>query len=159
MSKNPPNVRFWTGKRVTVTGGHGFLGRRVVNLIESLGAKVTTFGSSEYNLTKQADIARMYADQRPEIVIHLAAKVGGIGANRDNPGSFFYENAIMGIELMEQARHHEVSKFVQGGTVCAHPQLAPIPFSKANPWHAYPAETTPPSHLAKNILPAHPHHH
>src|SRR5216683_1236067 len=85
MSKNPPNDRFWTGKRVTVTGGHGFLGRRVVSLIESLGAKVTTFGSSEYNLTKQADIARMYADQRPEIVIHLAAKVGGIGANRDNP--------------------------------------------------------------------------
>src|SRR5260370_14976696 len=134
MAKNPSDTRgaggFWTGRRVTVTGGHGFLGRRVVSLIESLGAKVTTFGSSEYNLTKQADIARMYADQRPEIVIHLAAKVGGIGANRDNPGSFFYENAIMGIELMEQARHHDVSKFVQVGTVCAYPKFSPIPSSQ-----------------------------
>src|SRR5712691_4301104 len=152
MSKNPPNDRFWTGKRVTVTGGHGFLGRRVVSLIESLGAKVTTFGSSEYNLTKQADIARMYADQRPEIVIHLAAKVGGIGANRDNPGSFFYENAIMGIELMEQARHHDVSKFVQVGTVCAYPKFAPIPFSEDDLWNGYPEETNAPYGLAKKML-------
>src|SRR5260370_694736 len=98
MSKNPPNDRFWTGKRVTVTGGHGFLGRRVVSLIESLGAKVTTFRSSEYNLTKQADIARMYADQRPEIVIHLAANGGRIGANRNNPGSFFYQNRSPDLE-------------------------------------------------------------
>src|SRR6266851_704514 len=152
MSKNPPNDRFWTGKRVTVTGGHGFLGRRVVSLIESLGAKLTTFGSSEYNLTKQADIARMYTDQRPEIVIHLAAKVGGIGANRDNPGSFFYENAIMGIELMEQARHHDVSKFVQVGTVCAYPKFAPIPFSEDDLWNGYPEETNAPYGLAKKML-------
>jgi GDP-L-fucose synthase len=153
MAKNPSNAGgFWTGKRVTVTGGHGFLGRRVVGLIESLGAKVTTFGSSEYNLTKQADIARMYADQRPEIVIHLAAKVGGIGANRDNPGSFFYENAIMGIELMEQARHHDVSKFVQVGTVCAYPKFAPIPFSEDDLWNGYPEETNAPYGLAKKML-------
>jgi GDP-L-fucose synthase len=152
MSKNTPNDRFWTGKRVTVTGGHGFLGRRVVSLIESLGAKVTTFGSSEYNLTKQADITRMYEDQRPEIVIHLAAKVGGIGANRDNPGSFFYENAIMGIELMEQARHNDVSKFVQVGTVCAYPKFAPIPFSEDDLWNGYPEETNAPYGLAKKML-------
>src|SRR5437879_3666834 len=152
MSKNPPNDLFWTGKRVTVTGGHGFLGRRVVSLIESLGAKVTTFSSSEYNLTKQADIARMYEDQRPEIVIHLAAKVGGIGANRDNPGSFFYENAIMGIELMEQARHNDVSKFVQVGTVCAYPKFAPIPFSEDDLWNGYPEETNAPYGLAKKML-------
>lgn len=153
MSNNPSNARgFWTGKRVTVTGGHGFLGRRVVSLIESLGAKVTTFGSSEYNLTKQADITRMYADQRPQIVIHLAAKVGGIGANRDNPGSFFYENAIMGIELMEQARHHDVSKVVQVGTVCAYPKFAPIPFSEDDLWNGYPEETNAPYGLAKKML-------
>ena len=156
MAKNTSDSRgdrgFWTGKRVTITGGHGFLGRRVVSLIESLGANVTTFGSSEYNLTKQADIARMYEDQRPEIVIHLAAKVGGIGANRDNPGSFFYENAIMGIELMEQARHHDVSKFVQVGTVCAYPKFAPIPFSEDDLWNGYPEETNAPYGLAKKML-------
>src|SRR5258706_7962962 len=152
MSKNPPDDRFWTGKRVTVTGGHGFLGRRVVSLIESLGAKVTTFGSSEYNLTKQADIARMYADQGPEIVIHLAAKVGGIGANLDNPGSFFYENAIMGIEIVEQARHRDVAKVVQVGTVCAYPKFAPIPFSEDDLWNGYPEETNAPYGLAKKML-------
>src|SRR5260370_36511135 len=152
MSKNPPNVRFWTGKCVTVSGGHGVVGRGVGSRIESLGAKVTTFGSSEYNLTKQADIARMYADQRPGIVIHLAAKVGGIGANRDNPGSFFYENAIMGIELMEQARHHDVSKFVQVGTVCAYPKFAPVPFSEDDLWSGYPEETNAPYGLAKKML-------
>src|SRR3989475_5400606 len=156
MAKNTSDSRgdrgFWTGKRVTITGGHGFLGRRVVSLIESLGANVTTFGSSEYNLTKQADIARMYEDQRPEIVIHLAAKVGGIGANRDNPGSFFYENAIMGIELMEQARHNDVSKFVQVGTVCAYPKFAPIPFKEEDLWNGYPEETNAPYGLAKKML-------
>src|SRR2546425_13290471 len=98
MAKNTSDSRgdrgFWTGKRVTVTGGHGFLGRRVVSLIESLGAKVTTFGSSDYNLTKQADIARTYADQRPEIGIHLPAKVAGFGANPDTPASRFYEKRI-----------------------------------------------------------------
>ncbi len=94
----------------------------------------------------------MYADQRPEIVIHLAARVGGIGANQDNPGSFFYDNAIMGIELMEQARHHDVSKFVQVGTVCAYPKFAPIPFSEDDLWNGYPEETNAPYGLAKKML-------
>jgi GDP-L-fucose synthase len=153
MSKNElPGGGFWTGRRVTVTGGRGFLGRHVVQLIESLGGNVTTFSSSEYDLTKQADVARMYRDQRPEIVIHLAARVGGIGANRDNPGSFFYENAIMGIELMEQARHHEVTKFVQVGTVCAYPKFASIPFSEDDLWNGYPEETNAPYGLAKKML-------
>ena len=151
-SDNSTGKKFWTGKRVTVTGGRGFLGRHVVPLLESQGAAVTTFSSSDYDLTKQADVARMYSDQRPEIVIHLAARVGGIGANRDNPGSFFYDNAMMGMELMEQARHHEVTKFVQVGTVCAYPKFAPIPFSEDDLWNGYPEETNAPYGLAKKML-------
>ncbi len=140
---------FWAGKRVTVTGGNGFLGRQVVRLIEPLEAKVFTFSSAEYDLTKQADVARMYKDQRPDLVIHLAARVGGIGANRDNPGSFFYDNAIMGIEVLEQARHNNVEKVVQVGTVCAYPKFAPIPFSEDDLWNGYPEETNAPYGLAK----------
>lgn len=143
---------FWKGKRVTVTGGRGFLGRPLVRMLEGAGANVITFTSREYNLVKQADITRMYEDQRPELVIHLAARVGGIGANRDNPGSFFYENAIMGIELMEQARQFDVSKFVQVGTVCAYPKFAPIPFSEDDLWNGYPEETNAPYGLAKKML-------
>ena len=143
---------FWTGKRVTVTGGRGFLGRQVVRLLEPLAAEVIAFSSAEYNLTRQADIARMYEDQHPDVVIHLAARVGGIGANLDNPGSFFYENAIMGIELMEQARRNGVAKFVQVGTVCAYPKFAPIPFSEDDLWDGYPEETNAPYGLAKKML-------
>jgi len=143
---------WWTDKRVTVTGGRGFLGTPVVRMIEKAGGSVTTFSSSEYNLTRQADVARMYRDLRPQVVIHLAARVGGIGANRDNPGSFFYENAIMGIEVMEQARLNGVSKFVQVGTVCAYPKFAPIPFSEDDLWNGYPEETNAPYGLAKKML-------
>jgi len=124
----------------------------VVDLLEPHAAEVFTFSSSEYDLTRQSNVARMYADQRPDIVIHLAARVGGIGANRANPGSFFYENAIMGIEVMEQARHHNVSKLVQVGTVCAYPKFAPIPFSEDDLWQGYPEETNAPYGLAKKML-------
>src|SRR5437870_5757350 len=147
-----PTSAFWKGKRVTVTGGRGFLGRHVVDLLEPHAAEVFTFSSSEYDLTRQSNVARMYADQRPDIVIHLAARVGGIGANRANPGSFFYENAIMGIEVMEQARHHNVSKLVQVGTVCAYPKFVPIPFSEDDLWQGYPEETNAPYGLAKKML-------
>jgi nucleoside-diphosphate-sugar epimerase len=146
------NRSYWTGKRVTVTGGRGFLGRHVVRLVQSAGAEVFTFGSDQYDLTRQSEVARMYADRPADLVIHLAARVGGIGANRDNPGSFFYDNAIMGIELMEQARRTGVTKFVQIGTVCAYPKFAPIPFSEADLWKGYPEETNAPYGLAKKML-------
>jgi len=150
--KSAAAAGFWTGKRVTVTGGRGFLGRQVVRLLEPLAGEVIAFSSADYNLTRQADIARMYKDQKPDVVIHLAARVGGIGANLDNPGSFFYENAIMGIELMEQARLNSVAKFVQVGTVCAYPKFAPIPFSEDDIWDGYPEETNAPYGLAKKML-------
>jgi GDP-L-fucose synthase len=146
------STELWKGRRVTVTGGRGFLGRPLVQMIEQAGATVSTFSSREYNLTKQADITRMFEDQKPEIVIHLAARVGGIGANLDNPGSFFYENAIMGIELMEQSRRHDVSKFVQLGTICAYPKFTPVPFSEDDLWNGYPEETNAPYGLAKKML-------
>ena len=143
---------FWKGKRVTVTGGRGFLGHNVVKQLEQKGAKVSTFSSAEYNLTRQDNVARVYKDFKPQVVIHLAAKVGGIGANRDNPGSFFYENAVMGIEMIEQGRLNNVEKFVQVGTVCAYPKFAPIPFSEDDLWNGYPEETNAPYGLAKKML-------
>jgi GDP-L-fucose synthase len=153
MSKQASSEEtWWSGKRVTVTGGRGFLGTPLVSMIKEAGAKVATFSSRDYNLTRQADVARMYADLKPEVVIHLAARVGGIGANRENPGSFFYENAIMGIELMEQARHNGVAKFVQVGTVCAYPKFTPVPFSEDDLWNGYPEETNAPYGLAKKML-------
>ena len=152
MSRKISDRGFWEGKKVTVTGGNGFLGRQVVRQLKAGGADVSTFSSGQYNLTRQADVTKMYEDFRPEIVIHLAAKVGGIGANRDNPGSFFYENAIMGIEVMEQARHHGVEKLVQVGTVCAYPKFAAIPFSEDDLWSGYPEETNAPYGLAKKML-------
>ena len=143
---------YWARTRVTVTGGRGFLGRHVVRLLESAGADVFTFGSDQYDLTRQSDVARMYEDRPADLVIHLAARVGGIGANRDNPGTFFYDNAIMGIELMEQARRTGVGKFVQVGTVCAYPKFAPTPFSEVDLWNGYPEETNAPYGLAKKML-------
>jgi GDP-L-fucose synthase len=143
----------WKDKRVTVTGGRGFLGSRVVAQLKERGATdVTTFGSRDYDLTRQTEVTRMYQDLRPEVVIHLAARVGGIGANRENPGRFFYDNAIMGIEMMEQGRTSGVEKYVQVGTVCAYPKFAPIPFSEDDLWAGYPEETNAPYGLAKKML-------
>lgn len=145
-------MSWWNGKRVTVTGGRGFLGQAVVRMLNEAGADVATFSSKEYDLTRQEDVGRMYRELRPEMLVHLAARVGGIGANRDNPGRFFYDNAIMGIELMEQARHAGVRKFVQIGTVCAYPKFAAIPFSEDDLWNGYPEETNAPYGLAKKML-------
>jgi len=135
-----------------VTGGRGFLGRSLVPMLTEAGAEVATFSSHDYDLTRQADVARMYSRLKPEIVIHLAARVGGIGANRDNPGSFFYANAMMGIELMEQARKNGLRKFVQVGTVCSYPKITPVPFSEDDLWNGYPEETNAPYGLAKKML-------
>ena len=129
------------------------MGRRVVALLrEREPAAVFTFGSADYDLTAEPDVAQMYADQRPDIVIHLAARVGGIGANRENPGRFFYENAVMGIHLMEHARRNTVHKFVQVGTVCAYPKFTPVPFKEDDLWNGYPEETNAPYGVAKKAL-------
>jgi len=144
---------FWAGRRVMVTGGGGFLGTVVVRRLESAGATdVFVPRSAAYDLRKPTDIARALADGRPDLVIHLAAVVGGIGANRENPGRFFYENAIMGIELMEQSRRAGVDKFVQIGTVCSYPKFTPVPFHEDDLWSGYPEETNAPYGLAKKML-------
>jgi GDP-L-fucose synthase len=144
---------WWEGRRVTVTGGRGFVGRRVVAMLGELGpAAVSAFPSSYYDLTRQDDVSRMYEETRPDVVIHLAARVGGIGANRRNPGRFFYENIVMGVEVMEQARRSGVDKFVQVGTVCAYPKYAPVPFSEDSLWDGYPEETNAPYGIAKKAL-------
>jgi GDP-L-fucose synthase len=145
-------MSWWKGKRVTVTGGRGFLGRPLVAMLTEAGATVSTFSSRDYDLTQQREVATMYSDLRPEIVIHLAARVGGIGANQDNPGKFFYDNAVMGMELIEQARKNGIAKFVQIGTVCAYPKFAPVPFSEDDLWNGYPEETNAPYGIAKKAL-------
>ena len=147
------DTMFWPGRRVMVTGGGGFLGKVVVRRLEAAGATdVFVPRSADYDLRMPADVARALADGRPDLVIHLAAVVGGIGANRENPGRFFYENAIMGIELMEQARRAGVDKFVQIGTVCSYPKFTPVPFHEDELWNGYPEETNAPYGLAKKML-------
>ena len=139
--------------RVMLTGGHGFLGSFVLEALARRGCTdVFAPGHSEYDLTREADIIAALAEGRPDVVIHLAAVVGGIGANRAYPGRFFYENAIMGIQLIEQARLAGVSKFVCLGTVCAYPKFTPVPFREDDLWNGYPEETNAPYGLAKKAL-------
>ncbi len=144
---------FWKQQRVLVTGGGGFLGSFVMEGLKNRGAgEVFAPRSSEYDLRKEADIDRVYSETRPSLVLHLAASVGGIGANRHHPGKFFYENLIMGTQLIEWARKNEVPKFVSVGTVCAYPKFTPVPFSEEDLWNGYPEETNAPYGLAKKML-------
>ncbi|QGJ70572.1 GDP-L-fucose synthase [Planctomycetales bacterium 10988] len=141
------------GKRVVVTGGAGFLGQEVCRQLEAYQpAEVMIPRSREYDLRDKQAIAQLMADVRPQVILHLAAVVGGIGANRVNPGLYFYENAIMGIELMEQARLAEVEKFVVVGSICSYPKFTPVPFKEDDLWNGYPEETNAPYGLAKKML-------
>jgi GDP-L-fucose synthase len=142
-----------TEKRITVTGGAGFLGSRVVEKLRAAGTKeVFVPRSRDYDLTDMAAVRRLYADAKPQVVIHLAAVVGGIGANRENPGKFFYDNLMMGAQLMEEGRKAGVEKFVAAGTICAYPKFAPVPFKEDDLWNGYPEETNAPYGLAKKML-------
>jgi GDP-L-fucose synthase len=146
---NEPFVR----KNIVVTGGNGFLGSHLIEELRSSGCKnVLAPRSTEYDLRRPEVVSRLYDNMRPDVVIHLAAVVGGIGANREKPGSFFYDNLMMGVEMMEQARRRGVEKFVAVGTVCAYPKFTPVPFKEDDLWTGYPEETNAPYGLAKKML-------
>ena len=146
-------MSFWHGKRVTVTGGAGFLGRYVVRELKKKAcSKIFVPLEEEFDLTKSAAITKLLRKNRPDILIHLAAVVGGIGANRRNPGRYFYDNLMMGVQLMEQARQFKVKKFVGLGTICAYPKYTKVPFKEKDLWNGYPEETNAPYGLAKKML-------
>jgi GDP-L-fucose synthase len=140
-------------RRVMVPGGFGFVGRHLVAALRARGCRsIFVPGHDRFDLTHEADVRRAYDQARPDIVIHLAARVGGIGANREHPGRFFYENLMMGALLMEQARQSGVEKFVGVGTICSYPKLTPVPFTEDRLWDGYPEETNAPYGLAKKML-------
>jgi len=146
-------MSFWKDKRVIVTGGAGFLGRVVCQQLQKKGCrKVFVPRSKEYDLCEQADVRRLFKKFPADIVIHLAAVVGGIGANQKNPGKFFYENLMMGVQLMEEARLSGIKKFVAIGTICAYPKFTKVPFKEEDLWLGYPEETNAPYGLAKKML-------
>lgn len=144
---------FWQGKRVVVTGGAGFLGRYVVSKLTARGCStVIVPRKHDYDLTQLAAIQALYSDARPDLVIHLAARVGGIEANRLHPAEFFYDNLMMGVQLLHEAWKTGVEKFVAIGTVCAYPKYTPVPFHEDDLWNGYPEETNAPYGLAKKML-------
>lgn len=146
---------FLQDKRICVTGGAGFLGKAVCDQLHSAGVKDSQIfvpRRKQYDLTDQNDVSRLYDDARPDVMIHLAAEVGGIGANREHPGRFFYANMAMGMHLIEQARARKIAKFVHTGTVCAYPKFTPVPFKEADLWNGYPEETNAPYGVAKKAL-------
>ena len=143
--------------RILVTGGAGFLGSFLVEKLKARGYRdIVVPRRREYDLTRESDVERLYADAKPAVVMHLAAEVGGIGANRDNPGRFFYANAAMGLHLIENARKamqdYGLKKFVQVGTICAYPKFTPVPFKEEDLWNGYPEETNAPYGIAKKAL-------
>lgn len=140
-------------RRIVVTGGAGFLGSFVVEKLKEKGcSEIFVPRSREYDLVEKDSVKKLYQDMAPDIVIHLAAVVGGIGANRENPGKFFYDNLMMGVNLIEEARHKGVEKFVCIGTICSYPKITPVPFLEENLWNGYPEETNAPYGIAKKAL-------
>jgi len=142
-------------QRICVTGGAGFLGRFVCKRLRHRGVpdqNIFIPRRQDYDLTQQVDVVRLYDDAKPDVVIHLAAEVGGIGANRDHPGQFFYANMSMGLHLIEEARRRGLRRFVHTGTVCAYPKFAPVPFNEDDLWNGYPEETNAPYGVAKKAL-------
>jgi len=147
------DMSFWYGKRVLVTGGAGFLGSFVVEKLKQRGCKeIFVPRSKDYDLVVMEDVKCLYKDASPDIVIHLAARVGGIGANQTNPGVFFYDNLMMGVQMMEVGRQVGIEKFVATGTICAYPKFTPIPFKEEDLWNGYPEETNAPYGLAKKMV-------
>ena len=145
--------QFWQNRRVCVTGGAGFLGTFVVEKLHEHGAREVFIPQIEqYDLVQLADIRRMLADAKPDVILHLAALVGGIGANRERPAEFFYSNLMMGVQLIHEAWRQGVEKLVAVGTICAYPKFTPIPFKEENLWDGYPEETNAPYGLAKKML-------
>ena len=146
-------MTFWTDNRFVVTGGSGFLGRAVVRAMHARGAtQITVPRSAEYDLRDHAAALRLLEDTRPTVIIHMAAVVGGIGANREHPAEFFYDNLMMGTQLLHEAWKAGVGKFVTIGTVCAYPKFTPVPFQEDDIWGGYPEETNAPYGLAKKML-------
>ena len=146
-------MNFWEDKRFIVTGGAGFLGSYVIEKLKKRGCNnIFVPLVEDYDLTKEKNVIRLYQDYPADIVIHLAAVVGGIGANQENPGKFFYDNLVMGAMLMEYARQFKVDKFVAIGTICAYPKFTPVPFKEEDLWNGYPEETNAPYGLAKKMM-------
>lgn len=144
---------FWEDKRVVVTGGAGFLGSFVVDQLRAKGCQqIVVPRSRDYDLVQMEAVKQLYGDAKPDVVIHLAARVGGIGANQANPGRFFYDNLMMGTQLIEMGRQRGLKKFVATGTICAYPKFAPIPFKEDDIWNGYPEETNAPYGLAKKMM-------
>lgn len=144
---------FWPNKRVVVTGGAGFLGSFVVQQLREKGCRnIVVPRSRDYNLVHMEAVRRLYSESRPDIIIHLAARVGGIGANQSNPGRFFYDNLMMGTQLIEVGREQGLEKFIAIGTICAYPKFAPVPFKEDDIWAGYPEETNAPYGLAKKMM-------
>jgi GDP-L-fucose synthase len=144
---------FWENRRVVLSGGNGFLGSFVVEKLRAAGCReISTPHSRDYDLREKSEALRLFKDAKPDIFIHLAAVVGGIGANRRNPGIFFYDNAVMGINAIEAGRIAGVKKFVCAGTICSYPKFTPVPFREENFWNGYPEETNAPYGLAKKML-------